>query len=162
MDEVKSKSEKKREAHALQQLGVEFVTLRVEKIMQLPLPPHVLQAIIAAKSLKSHGAIRRQAQWIGKMIRTLDSTAIVAAYKQMQAEESAHTTAFHELELWRSRLINEGKDALTDFIALVAPQDIQSLRHHIKKAIEEKQSGENTGASKALFRHLKDILKHQE
>ena len=64
MDEPKSKSQKKREADALQKIGVKLIALSLEKLDLLPLPDNLRQAIIEAKLLKSHGAIRRQAQLI--------------------------------------------------------------------------------------------------
>ena len=66
MEEPISKSQKKRDADALQKIGVELVALSLEKLDTLPLPDNLRRAIIEAKSLKSHGAIRRQAQLIGK------------------------------------------------------------------------------------------------
>ena len=60
------------------------------------------------KSIKSHGATRRQAQLIGKLMRAADFEAILEAYEAIIEEDSAQT-CFHEVEYWRERLINEGK-----------------------------------------------------
>lgn len=157
MDELKSKSQKKREADALQKIGVKLVELSVEKLDTLNLPPHLRQAIIDAKSLKSHGAVRRQAQLIGKLMRTDCRDDILAAYENLCAEASAKTTQFHEVEVWRAKLI-DNKDALTEFIATYQPSDIQQLRQLIKKAVEEQTKEKHTGASKALFRYLRSCI----
>ena len=158
MDEPKSKSQKKREADALQKVGVKLVALSIDKLDTLPLSQQLKRAILDAKSLRSHGAIRRQAQLIGKLMRSTESDEILAAYDQMLAEESAQTAGFHELELWRDRLINEGKDVLTEFINAYPKADAQQLRQLIKKAVDEQQRQQHTGAAKALFRYLRSCL----
>lgn len=158
MEEPKSKSQKKREASALQKIGVEFIELSLEKLDMLPLSDNLRQAIIDAKKMKGHGAIRRQAQLIGKLMRSSNSEEILTSYEKMVAEASAQTAAFHEIEHWRSRLINEGKDALTQFIASYPTADIQQLRQLIKKAVDEQNKELHTGAGKALFRYLRACL----
>lgn len=158
MDEPKSKSQKKREADALQKIGVKLVALSSEKLDMLPLPDNLRKAIDDAKSLRSHGAIRRQAQLIGKLMRTEDNEAILDGYEKICAEASATTAEFHHIEVWRTRLIKEGKDALTEFIELHQPDDVQQLRQLIKKAVDEHAKEQHTGASKALFRYLRSCL----
>ncbi len=158
MDEPKSKSLKKREADALQKVGVKLIELSMDKLDSLPLSQPLKQAIVEAKSLRSHGAIRRQAQLIGKLMRSTDSDDILAAYESMLLEENAQTASFHELELWRDRLIKEGKDALTKFIDAYPLADAQQLRQLIKKAVDEQQREQHTGAAKALFRYLRSCL----
>ncbi|MGQ3889613.1 ribosome biogenesis factor YjgA [Legionella sp. CNM-1927-20] len=157
-DDFVSKSQRKREAHALQDIGEELMSLPAAKLAILPLPDNLRQAIMDAKSIKSHGALKRQMQLIGKIMRSVDSEAISAAYSEMKAEENAKTASFHELEQWRDRLIVEGKPALTEFINAYPNADAQSLRQLIKKAIEEKVKGQPKGASKALFRLLRSYL----
>ncbi|MFA6303975.1 MAG: ribosome biogenesis factor YjgA [Legionella sp.] len=158
MDEEVSKSQKKREADALQKLGIKLVELSSSKLDSLPLTEVLHKAILEAKSIKSHGAKRRQAQLIGKLMRAADYAAIEAAYQQILDQDSSVTADFHEMELWRDKLINEGKDALTEFVALYQPQDVQYLRQIIKKAVDDQQQQKNTGAAKALFRHLRSII----
>jgi ribosome-associated protein len=155
MDEPKSKSQKKRDASALQKIGVELIELSEDKLNTLGLPSNLKQAIIDAKSLRSHGAIRRQAQLIGKLMRVEGNEDILAAYGRLQAEASAQTAQFHQVEQWRAKLMSEGKEALTAFIEAYQPEDIQQLRQLIKKAIDEHQAERHTGASKALFRYLR-------
>lgn len=158
MEEPKSKSQKKRDADALQKVGVKLIGLSLDKLDTLPLSMQLKQAILEAKKLRSHGAIRRQAQLIGKLMRIDEGEEILAAFAEMQAEARAQTATFHQVELWRDRLIQEGKDALTEFVETYQPQDIQQLRQLIKKAVEEHAKAAHTGASKALFRYLRDCL----
>lgn len=159
MEEPVSKSQKKRDADALQKVGVKLIDLSFAKLNLLPLPENLYKAISDAKLIKSHGAKRRQAQLIGKLMRAADFEAIIAAYEQLLEEESAVTAGFHEVELWRDKLINDGKEALTEFIDLYQPEDVQQLRHLIKKAVDDQQKERNTGAAKALFRFLRASIK---
>ncbi len=155
MEDPKSKSQKKREADAIQKIGVELIALSLDKLNALPLTDPLKQAIIDAKSLRSHGAIRRQAQLIGKLMRNTDSSAILDAYQALKDEHQGQTASFHHVEAWRERLINEAKPALTEFIELYQPEDVQKLRQLIKKAVDEKAQSKNSGAGKALFRYLR-------
>ncbi|HAU1573550.1 TPA: ribosome-associated protein [Legionella pneumophila] len=159
MDEQISKSQKKRDAHYLQDIGVKFIDLSTSKLDSLPLPDNLRQAIMDAKSIKSHGAKRRQAQLIGKLMRAADIETIIAAYEKILEEESSITASFHEIELWRDRLLQDGKDALTEFIDAYQPDDVQQLRQLIKKALDDQIKDKNTGAAKALFRYLRSLIK---
>ena len=158
MDEPVSKSEKKRDADVLQKTGVKFIELSLAKLDTLPLTDTLRKAIIDAKSIKSHGAKRRQAQLIGKLMRAADYEEILAAYEHMLEEESAVTANFHEVELWRDKLMQEGKEALTEFIDAYQPEDVQHLRQLIKKAIDDHLKEKNSGAAKALFRYLRSLI----
>ena len=158
MDEPVSKSQKKRDADVLQKTGVKFIELSLAKLDTLPLTDTLRKAIIDAKSIKSHGAKRRQAQLIGKLMRAADYEEILAAYEHMLEEESAVTANFHEVELWRDKLMQEGKEALTEFIDAYQPEDVQHLRQLIKKAIDDHLKEKNSGAAKALFRYLRSLI----
>ncbi len=158
MEEPVSKSQKKRDADFLQKIGTELIALSHSKLDTLPLGDSLYKAITDAKNIKSHGAKRRQAQLIGKLMRAADFEAILAAYHQMQEENSAVTADFHEVELWRERLIQEGKEALTEFINAYQPAEIQNLRQLIKKAQEDLAKEKNTGAAKALFRYIRSCI----
>lgn len=139
-------------------MGVKMIDLSLAKLDLLPLPENLYKAIIEAKAIKSHGAKRRQAQLIGKLMRAADYEEILAAYESLLAEESAQTASFHEVEHWRDRLINGGKDALTAFVEAYHPEDVQHLRQLIKKAVDDQQKEKNSGAAKALFRYLRSSI----
>lgn len=158
MDQPISKTQKKREAEILQKLGMELVELSEEKLALFPLNDNLLEAIRLAKTLTSHGAKRRQAQLIGKLMRSSDFEAIQAAWAQFIEANSAKTASFHEAEVWRDRLIDEDQQVLTEFIALYQPQDIQKLRQLVKKAKDDRKNQKNTGGAKALFRFIRDYF----
>ena len=56
-------------------------SLRAERLAELALPERLQDAIVEAKRLKSFGAKRRQAQYIGKILRKLDEEMLAAIRK---------------------------------------------------------------------------------
>ena len=77
MDELKpSKSARKREYIALLKLGEELITLRESDLDSLPIDDNLREAVLEAKQMKAHGALRRQKQYIGKLMRHIDPEPI--------------------------------------------------------------------------------------
>ena len=73
MTETKpSKSARKREYLALQKLGEELITLKQSDLYSLPLDDDLRLAVTEARQIKAHGALRRQKQYIGKLMRHID------------------------------------------------------------------------------------------
>lgn len=155
MDEFISKSQKKLDALNLQKIGTKLIKLPSASLDKIPLSDALRQAIDDAKTIKGHGAVRRQAQLIGKLMCRADHEAIIEAYNLILAEGNAQTAAFHDLEYWRDKLIQGDKEALTEFINLHPTVDAQHLRQLILKAAQEIHSGKSTGAATALFRFLR-------
>ncbi len=67
-----SKSARKREHLALQKLGEELITLKESDLDDLPLDDDLREALSEARQIKAHGALRRQKQYIGKLMRNVD------------------------------------------------------------------------------------------
>ena len=77
MDDLKpSKSARKREYIALQKLGEELITLKESDLDRLPLDDNLREAVSEARQMKAHGALRRQKQYIGKLMRHIDPEPI--------------------------------------------------------------------------------------
>jgi ribosome-associated protein len=73
VDDTKpSKSARKRAHLALQKLGEELISLREAELLSMPLEEDLLEAIMEARQIKSHGALKRQKQYIGKLMGALD------------------------------------------------------------------------------------------
>jgi len=71
-----SKSHRKRDTHAFQVLGVQFVALSAAQLTRLALPKALHEAVVAAQRMRSHGAHPRQMQPIGKLMRQLEPAAL--------------------------------------------------------------------------------------
>lgn len=157
MDEPLSKTQKKKEAQRLQALGVALMDLDEKILADFPLTPALSLAIKQALTLKSHGAKRRQAQLIGKLMRAADAVEIENKLSALKAESDGQTTYFHQLEQLREQLLTGDKAALTAVVSAHPTVDVQHLRLLIKKAIQEKTDPKLAGASKALFRFLRSL-----
>ena len=71
-DGRKSKSEKKREALARQQLGVDIAELPDRLLNKIPLPAEILEVVVEMKKIKSNRAKKRYAQYIGRLMREIE------------------------------------------------------------------------------------------
>jgi len=77
VDDLKpSKSARKREYIALQKLGEELIALKASDLDRLPLDDNLREAVLEAKQMKAHGALRRQKQYIGKLMRHIDPAPV--------------------------------------------------------------------------------------
>ena len=85
MTELKpSKSARKREYIALQRLGEELLTVKEPDLLGMQLDDELLEAVLEARRIKAHGALRRQKQYIGKLMRKIDPEPIRAALAQLR------------------------------------------------------------------------------
>src|SRR5215470_14051043 len=71
-----SKTQRKRDAHALQVLGGQLVALSTTQLVRLELPEPLHEAVLAAQRMRAHEARTRHLQYIGKLMRQLDPTAL--------------------------------------------------------------------------------------
>ena len=84
MTELKpSKSARKREFIALQKLGEELIALNESDLRQIGLDEDLFVAVLEARQIKSRSALRRQKQYIGKIMRHVDSEPIRAALQRL-------------------------------------------------------------------------------
>ncbi|UXY13779.1 DUF615 domain-containing protein [Chitiniphilus purpureus] len=154
-----SKSQMKRDMHALQALGEALVPLDRKYLESLALPDKLFDALIEAKRLKAHGAIARQRQYIGKLMRDVDPAPIQALLDKLAGVSDRHTAWLHQLERLRERLLAEPK-AVEDFIGEHPDVDIQRLRQLIRNAQKERaDAAAGKMAPPKAFRELFQLLK---
>lgn len=80
MDDSKpSKSARKREYLALQKLGEDLIPLLESDLRSMNLGEALLDAVLEAKRMKKRGALRRQKQYIGKLMARLDDPEPIRA-----------------------------------------------------------------------------------
>ncbi len=84
LEERPSKSARKRAAHAAQALGEQLINLKESDLMRLPLPETLLEAVRAARRIKARGGLARQKQYIGKLMRDLDTVQIEEALENLR------------------------------------------------------------------------------
>ncbi len=156
-----SKTRRKKESEALQDIGVELVRLPRERLERLDLPDNLLAAILEARRITSHGAIRRQMQYIGKLMREVEVDPISEQLAAIRGESAAAKAEFHALENWRARLLADDA-AVGEWLAAHPGTDIQTLRQLIRNARKEATEGKPPRSSRALFRMLRDLAETGE
>ena len=134
--EGRGRGKRKRATHAITDLGVELVGLSAEKLDALALPERLRDAITEARRLTSFGAQRRQALFIGKLMRKLEESALEAVRSVVDVDRSRaarETAALHRAERWRDELIAED-GALQRWLDEHPSTDAQQLRALIRQA----------------------------
>ncbi len=158
-DRPPSKSQRKREAHALQALGENLVALTPAQLARIPLPDDLRAAIDEARRLRQRGARKRQMQYIGKLMRLLDDPAEVqAAWERVTAPGEAETRRLHRVERWRDRLLEEDDAALGDWLAEHPATDRQHLRQLVRAALKERERQHPPKKARELFRYLRSFM----
>lgn len=155
--EEKSKTQVKRELHALQDLGERLTTLKVDQLMRLPLSDALLKAIQEAPKHKAHAARKRHIQYIGKLMRDQDLDAINNLLAQMDSSTREYNERFHALERWRDRLISGTDNDLEAFLGEYSEADSQHLRQVIRHAQHEAAHNKPPAAARKLFRYLREL-----
>ena len=155
-----SKTRRKAEMHALQDMGEVLVGLDSKRLAVLAeeaaLPPRLVEAILEARSITAWGARKRQLQYVGRLMRDVDPEPIrrrLDLWAHGHAVDSAHQ---HALEQWRDRLIAE--PAALDLLAATRPRlDRPRFRALIARARDEQARGQPPHAFRELFRELKAL-----
>jgi ribosome-associated protein len=153
-----SKSQLKREALQHLDLGREIVALQPKNLEKIPLDDDLRSAIDEARAITSNGARKRQLQYIAKILRNRDVSAIRAALDQIKEQSSSSNAAFRQCERWRERLLNEGSSALEDFITAFPAVDRQQLRQMIRNAQKEVNANKPPKVTRLLFQLIRELL----
>jgi ribosome-associated protein len=155
--EPPSKTRRKQEMHALQDIGEQLVGLNKNRLAQINLPETLLDAVIEAKRLTGHEARRRQMQYLGKLMRSVDEEPIRAKLDEWNNVTRVQGAKFHLLERWRERLLTDEK-ALSELVVEYARADIQQIRTLIRNAQKEAAAGKPPKSSRALFKLLREMI----
>jgi ribosome-associated protein len=158
MEERPSKSERKRRSDDLQSLGEALIDLPDSELNALPLPEQLREAVLLARKITKHGGLYRQKQYIGKLMRKIDAEPIRAALDAKRERERVEALRFRRIEQWRDRLLQEGASAIERLAAEVPGIDVASVTDLVERARAEQPTGDSTGASRALFRLLREAF----
>jgi ribosome-associated protein len=154
-----SKSQRKRDADAAQALGTKLIELKESDLRALDLPEMLLDAILLAKRITSRGGLARQRQFIGKLMRDLDTAPIEAALGERSRTAQFASEKHKRIEAWRARLLGDGSSALDDLLKWCPAADRKALQSLINKATSTRvDSGSREAASRELFRTLRDLF----
>ena len=156
-DSKPSKSTRKREQLALQELGETLIALNDSELALLSLDNKLHKAIRDARQISSRGALRRQKQLIGKLMRDVDPQPIRAELAKLRIDDVRSKRLFARAERWRDRLLVDGSMALNEFDAETntADAELRTLLGELNVAFSEK--AEKT-VRRQIFRRIHEIL----
>ncbi|MEM4989092.1 ribosome biogenesis factor YjgA [Collimonas sp. H4R21] len=156
-----SKSQLKREMTALQKLGEELIAESRDRVKRVPMPEDVRDAILECQQIKDHEGRRRQTQYVGKKMRTLEPHEIAEIQKTLDSWRGlskADTAAMHALERHRDRLLKDD-GALTELLAQHPELDVQHIRTLIRNGRKEQAENKPPKAYREIFQLLKQLQK---
>lgn len=152
-----SKTQKKKQMNALQDLGVALTRLSADTLKNINLPEPLLQAVLAHKKITANSALKRQVQYIGRLMREIDPAPIEAYLARLNGSNVAHNAYLQRLEIWRERLLADD-DALTELKTRQPELDVNALRPLIRNARKEQAAGKPPRAFRALFQQLRSEI----
>ena len=155
-DEPVSKTKRKAAMDELQDIGVTLVGLPKDKLNKLDLPEILLDAVNEAKRITANGATRRQAQYIGRLMRNVDIAPIIEQLARWDGKNTAENAYFHRLENWRTRLIAD-ENSLSEFLVEYPGIDTQQIRTLIRNARREESLNKPPKSSRELFKLLREV-----
>ena len=152
-----SKSQRKREMHARQDLGAQLVRLGAESLRRLELPDILREAIAEAQRIHGREAQRRQLQYIGRLMRDSDYAAIQASYDNLLGGSREAIALMHRCERLRDQLVDDDA-ALAGLLARHGAIDTQWLRAKVRAVRSERAAARRPRHARELYRWLYALL----
>jgi ribosome-associated protein len=150
---------------ALQDLGEELVGLNKDQLLSIPMDEDLHIAVRDAQRINSHEGRRRQLQFIGKIMRRVDTTAISAALDALRGSSRAQADELHTLERWRERLLSD-ESALNElaeqYSQVLNPVTLREIRTAIRMAKKERELQKPPRHYRELFQKLKTLITAQK
>jgi len=161
-DDVKSKSQFKREMHALQDLGIALTKLTPKQFARIPVSEKLRYIIEQLPSITHNSAKKRHLQFIGKLMRSEDIEALTEAYERIKTDNHQVARQHKALELWRNNMLQDDQqqviEAMESFINDYPKSDRQQLRQLVRLAQKEKTIDKPPANSRKLFCFLRDTV----
>jgi len=153
-----SKTQLKREAAAMHDLGVKLVNMGSNTLKQLPLDDELHAAVkLAQKISNKREGYRRQLQFLAKLLRQRDTDALLSAIDKIENRALYEAAHFHALEQWRERILSAGDDGIQAFIDQYPDADRQQLRNWVRQAKKEQEQNKPPAAARALFKYIRSV-----
>jgi ribosome-associated protein len=156
-DGEKSKTQVKRELHALVDLGERLTTFKADVLAKLPLTDPLRRALADAPKHTAHIARKRHIQFIGKLMRDQDLDEILVLLDQLDASTRQYNERFHNLERWRDRLVTGADDVLEQFVNEYPEADRQQLRSLIRQAQHEAAQNKAPATTRKIFKYIREL-----
>ena len=160
-EEWVSKTQMKKRMNELQDLGMELTRLSAETLKKIGLPEDLHQAVRDYKKITSNSALKRQTQYIGRLMRDIDPEPIRAFIARLKGENQAHNAFLQRVEQMRERLLADD-EAFTEFAAAHPQADLSALRTLIRNARKEKEQNKPPKNFRALYQAVKAEMEATE
>ena len=157
--QVKSKTSIKKDTLEITDFGRALVSLSSQQLDKLPLPENIRDNIDLAKNMQKI-ALKRQTQFIGKLLRKIDNIEEVQkAYDVIMNKDKQINSLFSRLENIRDNLVDTNKtnDALEKLIEDKPELDVQKMRQLIRNHHKEVEKNKPKKSYRELFKLLKDL-----
>lgn len=152
-----SKSQRKREAHALQDLGAQLIDLKPTQLEKLPLPDDLRNAVRTVQTMPQRGARKRQLQYIGKLMRQIDPEPIQTALDDLETGGLTAQRQQRDLQQLYDRLLEDETGTLAELFERYPDSDRQHLRQLIRNVRRDQQQEKPLKARKALLSYLRGL-----
>lgn len=152
-----SKSQRKREANELLDLAKHLIAMTESRFKKLPLDQDLREEVEFARSIKAHGARKRQLMTVGKMLRRRDNEELLDAVNNFDQKTRQVNARFHLVEAWRDRLVEGSNEVLTELLEQTPDANVQTLRQLIRNAKKEVQLKKSPTSARKLFKLLREM-----
>jgi ribosome-associated protein len=152
-----SKTQRKKQVAGLQDLGAELVALSEEQLARIELPERLRDAVMDARRIKTFEAKRRQLQYIGKLMRSVEAGPIRTALDAALARSHSEAATHKRTEAWRERLLSD-PDALGELLAEYPSADDRRLRALVRAALQERTENRPPRAFRELYQTLHALI----
>jgi len=152
-----SKSQKKRDCDALQRISDKLLKLKPDELALIDLPADLKDALNEAHRIHSNSALKRQRQYLGKIIRSCDSEKIEKQLNTVIHRNDTNTAQFKKIESWRDRLIDNDRQVLGEITQQHPALDRQHVHNLVRQAAKEESANKPPAASRKLFKYLREI-----
>ncbi len=156
-DDFISKTRRKKQMTALQDVGKELVALSPEQLARIEMPDALREAIADARRFTKHEARRRQLQYIGRLMRDIDAGPIIEQLAALNAPSKRQTALFHVAEKWRQELLADAA-GVDRFVHEFPEADPHRLRALVDGAREERRTQQPPRRFRELFHVLNAIV----
>jgi ribosome-associated protein len=152
-DDEKSKSQVKRELLELKALGRTLIALPAKDLDKLALPERLYDSVVKAQSM-SHGALKRETGFIGRLIADEDHETIAENVAKLKQVHQGEIKQFHQIEQWRDRLLAGDNDIVTLLHQQFDAFDGQYVRQLVRNAAKEAKLNKSPKSARLLFKYL--------
>jgi ribosome-associated protein len=155
---AKSRTRLKKEALELKDLGKRLVALPPETLDKIEFSQELKEEIRFARTLKKHGAIKRQIQFIASLLRKIDPEPILNGLDHALHDKSKFTQVHRQVEKIRDELVAGDEELLLSLPERFPRMDSNELNKLVSQSIKDGQRGDAKKSYRKLFRYLRSMF----